>query len=144
MEEEQKKKLINCSRAMIILVIMDIGQGFGNLTSGAFDIVKVAKVSKTNESAAKIAIYIPIAFIVIYILLKVLAALKGRKLANEGGSGEGLHKLLTFLFVLEVLGLLGMISGLSKGTVDVAAQLSSIVNVIVIYYFMATVKKLTK
>lgn len=121
----------------IVLLALDFFNGKLN----AKTIATSANVSTTLVSNVLIGIII---IVVIFALLKAWIGYKGFKIAEKKSSSNSLIKVLKFIFVIEIISLIILVTSIFQKNANYTEILSTLANVLIIWDYIRNIKLIKK
>lgn len=153
--EENKKNLKVTSYVIIILaifniVLMGIGYATGDLRENAKKLTEES-ISQTEvaseelggneEKVVNMAVYGTIGAAAIGVLFDVYLGIAGLRQANGTSKGKANIILATIVFVLALIGLIPMIISLTKDQTSISSIFSSVLGLIIMFYYIRYARK---
>ncbi len=156
--EEHKKNLKITSYVIIILaifniVLMGISFATGELRENAKKLTE-EYVSQTEgaseelggmeDKVVDVAVYGTIGVTAIGVLFDVYLGIAGLRQANETSKGKANIILATIVFVIGLIGLIPMIISLTKDQTSISSLCSSVLGLIIMFYYIRYARKVVE
>ncbi len=156
--EEHKKNLKITSYVIIILaifnmVLMGINFATGELRENAKKLTE-EYVSQTEGASEELggmedkvvdmAVYGAIGVTAIGVLFDVYLGIAGLRQANGTSKGKANIILATIVFVVALIGLIPMIGSLAKNPTNISSLFSSLLGLIIMFYYIRYAKKVVE
>ena len=156
--EENKKNLKVTSYVIIILaifniVLMGIGFATGELRESAEKLAEESisqtegaseELGEMKDKIVDMAVYGTIGAAVIGVLFDVYLGIAGLRQANGTSKGKVNIILATIVFVLAIIGLIPMIISLTKDQTNISSLFSSLLGLIIMFYYIRYARKVVE